>query len=129
MPGGSALPLVADTTTVSSTAATGVAVTLTLPAAGASLFIYLCNLEITMFFTATNLALATPTLVTTTGITGTPTFSFAGQVGVVGVVDQRIYNNGGLPLKGSAANTALTVVCPAVTGLIWRVNGTYFTAP
>lgn len=33
----------------------------------------------------------------------------------------------GNPLKSTTANTATTIVCPATTGTIWRVNVTYYT--
>ena len=59
------------------TAAISTGVTLTLAAPGAALFQYLSTLEITMFAGAALTAAATPTLVTTTNLPGSPVFSFS----------------------------------------------------
>jgi len=114
-------------TSVSATSTGGGTITLTIPAT-AGLFNYLCTLEIYMFCsTAIASPGSTPVLVTTTGITGTPTISFSYPVTSLGVtMEERIYNFAS-PLRGSAVNTALTVVCPATTGVLWRVNALYFT--
>ena len=115
------------TTAVSATAVVSTGVTLTIPAAGAGLFNYVTYLEITLFATTALTAATTPVLVTTTGITGTPTFSCAFPVAAAGVLVDRIIIQPGVPLKGSAANTALTVVAPVATGAIWRLNAFYYT--
>jgi hypothetical protein len=114
------------TTAVSVTAAASTAATLTLAAGGAGLFIHVCYLEITLFATAALTASATPILVSTTGITGTPTFSFAFPVAGVGQLVDRIIVQPSTPLRGSAANTAMTFVAPIATGAIWRMNALYY---
>lgn len=114
------------TSTQTGTAASGTGVTLTIAAAGAGIFNYLCFLEITMFAAALLTVAATPVLITTTGITNTPTFSMSAPAMVQGNVEERIYSFA-IPLKGSAANTVLTIVAPATTNIIWRLNATFYT--
>jgi hypothetical protein len=115
------------TNAVSATAAVSTGVTLTIPAAGAGLFNYITHLEITeLCSTAIAAGSAAPILVTTTGITGTPTFSLAQPISAVGALIDRIQISFGVPLKGSAANTAATIVAPVSTGVIWRLNAFYY---
>ena len=128
MSGGPALLLTPATTSVSVTAAISTAATLTLPAAPAGQFIYLVALEITLFAGAVLTAAATPVLITTTGITGTPTFSLNASAMAQGTVEERIFQFG-VGLKGSAAATAMTFVAPLTTNVIWRMNGFYFVGP
>jgi hypothetical protein len=111
---------------VSATAATGVAVTATLPAV-AGQFHYISSLIITKIFTATNAASATPLLVTTTNLPGSLTFSFGQPLGTIGT-DYIRTNDWAFALKSSVVNTATTIVCPATTGIIWRVNVFYYAA-
>jgi hypothetical protein len=111
----------------SATGTAGAAVTLTIPAGAAGVFNYLCYLQIVKFAAALLTAAATPVLVTTTGMTGTPTFSFSADAAAQGTEQEQKYE-GHDPIVGSAAATTLTVVCPATTGVIWRVNATYFQA-
>lgn len=108
------------------TAATGVGVTVTLPAVAGS-FHYITLIEIHKFFTAANAASATPLVVTTTNLPGGLAFTFGQPVGAIGVTDERIYNPDG-PIKSLVANTNTTIVCPATVGIIWRANVFYFTA-
>lgn len=118
--------------TTTATSATGVAaaaVTLTIAAAPAGLFLYVTELEIVKFATALLTAAATPVLCTTTGITGTPTISFSAGAELAGSAVRYDYGFGGRPLKGSAAATAITIVCPATTAIIWRINGFSFVGP
>lgn len=115
------------TTAISATAAVSTGVTITIPAAGAGLFNHLVLLEITLFATAALTAATTPVLVTTTGITGTPTFSLAFPVSAAGALVDRLILPFGVPLRGSAANTAMTIVAPIATLAIWRLNAYYYT--
>jgi hypothetical protein len=85
---------------VSATGASGAAVTLTIPAGGAGIFNYLCYLQIIRFAAALLTAAATPVLVTTTGMTGTPTFSFAADALAQGALSEQKYE-GTLPIIGS----------------------------
>ena len=115
------------TTAVSVTAAVSTGATLTLPAAGAGLFIYLTFIEITLVVATTVTGAATPIAVTTTGITGTPSFRLAnGTSAVVGALLDRIMAPFAFGLKGSAANTAMVFTAPIVTGAIWSMNATYY---
>lgn len=110
---------------VSATGAAAAAVTLTIPSAGAGLYNYLTMLQIVKFSTTTLTAAATPVLVTSTGIIGTPTFSFPADVSAQGIaVEQRF--DFPKPVKGTATATAMTIVCPVTTGVIWRVNAAFY---
>ena len=111
---------------VSATAAAGSAVTLTIPAAGAGIFNYLVYLQIVLYAAAALTGGASPQLVTTTGIVGTPTFTFPTALAIGTVAEQKI--EGGTPIVGTAANTAMTIVTPALANAIYRVNAAFFTA-
>lgn len=114
-----------STAAVTVTAASGSAATLTLPAAGVGLFHYVTALDICLYSAAARTGAATPWIVTTTNLPGTPswTFSTAGAIGAT----ERQWLTPTTPLKSSASNTATTVVGPAATGGIWRITATYFT--
>jgi len=109
---------------VTVTAASGVAATLTLPAPGAGMFQYVDWIRIEKFATAVLTPAAAPVLVTSTNMPGNMTHNFAADAAAQGtLMDKSI--NGSMPIRASAANTAITVVCPATTGIIWRVNASY----
>jgi hypothetical protein len=110
------------TLAVTATAAVNTAVTLTLPAAP-SFFHYITRIQIKRFFVTAGLAGTTPTLVTTTNIPGTPAFSF-GTSGAIGTTLEEVISPA-LPIKSTTVNTATTIVCPASTDTIWRVNVMY----
>lgn len=112
---------------ISATAATGVAVTATLPAS-ASNFHYISDIQIVKYFTTANAASATPLVVTTTNLPGSLAFSFGQPLGTIGTTDIQELSLE-MPVKSSVINTATTIVCPATTGIIWRVNVYYNTAP
>lgn len=111
---------------VTATGAAAAAVTASLPAAGAGLFHYICSLEITAYTTAARTGSATPVIVTTTNLTGNPAYTFA-SAGAIGTTDRLVLPLG-TPIKASVANTATTIIAPATTGVIWRINVSYFTA-
>lgn len=119
------------TATVTGTAAISTGVTLTIPAAGVGLFNYLVALEISLYVSTSVTGAATPVAVTSSGITGTPSYSIAsGTSAVVGaLLDRLLMQFSGIPLKGSAANTTMVFTAPAVTGAIWRINAYYYTGP
>jgi hypothetical protein len=110
---------------ISNTGAAGAAVTLTIPSAGVGLYNYLTMLQIVKFSAALLVPAATPVLVTTAGIIGTPVFSFPADASVQGSVVEQIFSFS-KPVKGTLTNTAMTVVCPAITGVIWRVNASFY---
>jgi hypothetical protein len=112
---------------VTVTAATGVAATLTLPAAGAGLFHYITKIEIEAYPTATVAGGATPIIVTSTNISGTPSWNFA-SARTIGVQQNRDIDFM-QPLKSAAANTATTIVMPVATTVLWKAKVYYYTAP
>lgn len=113
---------------VTNTGASGAAVTLTLPAPGAGLRQYLTYLSINRFAAALLTAGTTPVLVTTTNLPGSLVFSFPADAAPQGgLFPWR--EDFAFPLAASAQNTAVTVVCPATTNVIWRVTGGYYVSP
>lgn len=106
----------------------GAAATLTIPAPGAGLRQYLTYLAINRFATALLTAGAAPVAVTTTNLPGALAFSFAADAAAQGTID-RWREDFSFPLASSAQNTATTIVCPATTGVIWRVTAGYYVAP
>ena len=115
------------TSGISATAAVSTGLTLTIPAPAAGLFNYLCGLEIKLVVATTVTGAATPIAVTSTGITGTPTFYFAnGTSAVVGALLDSCQISPTNTVKGSAAATAMTFVAPIVTGAIWTMRAFYY---
>lgn len=111
---------------VTATGTAGAAVTMTLPAV-ASQFHYISLIEVTQYAGAILIAAATPITVTTTNIPGSPVFTLSAAALGLGAVENRVYPFSS-PVKSSVVNTATTIVCPASTNVIWRVNCTYYTA-
>jgi len=109
---------------VTVTAAVGVGATLTLPAPGAGMFQYVDWIRIEKFATALLTAGTTPVLVTTTNMPGTMTHNFAADAAAQGTITDKLIA-GNMPMRATTANTAITVVCPATTSTIWRVNASY----
>ena len=116
------------TNVVTNTGIAGAAVTLTLPAPGAGLRQYLTYLRIVRSASVALTAGAAPTVVTTTNLPGTMAFTF-GQNAALQGDDKAIQEDFNYPIAGTAQNTAMTVVCPVTTGVIWRVTGGYYIAP
>jgi len=108
------------------TAASGTGVTVTLPAVAAQ-FHYITMIEIVRYAAAALTGSATPLLVTTTNLPGSPVFDFQ-TAGAIGTSERQLWNPN-KALKSSVVNTATTIVCPATTGVIWRVNVWYVAAP
>lgn len=103
------------------TAAAGQAVTVTLPAVPAK-YHDITMVQIVKYNTAAVTGDATPIVVTTTNLSGLAwTFPKAGAIGTV--VEQRL--EPAAPVRSAAVNTATTIVCPATTSVIWRVNILY----
>ena len=75
--------------------------------------------------TAALTASATPVLVTTTNLHGSPVITFGSDAGGIGVDKEQVLDFGGAGLAASAVSAATTVVCPVYTGVIWRVNVSY----
>ena len=113
---------------VTAVGAAAAAVTLTLPAPGAGLRQYMTYLSINRFASALLTAAAAPVTVTTTNLPGSLAFSFGAEALPQGELD-RWREDFAYPLAAAAQNTAVTVVCPATTGVIWRVTAGYYVAP
>lgn len=113
-------PLSTDLNTgINTTAATGQAVTLTIPAFS-NRYHSICYISITAYSTAARTGSATPVTVTTTNLNGLSwTFSTAAAIGVT---DEKSIQ---APTRSAVANTATTIVCPATAGVIWRVQVFY----
>jgi len=124
---GTALPA-GSTSGGTQTAAAGTGATLTLAAPGAGLFIYITYIEITKTASALLVVAATPVLVTTTNIPGTPTIDFPADAAAQGTQVVRQIAPG-VPIKSVTANTAVTIVAPATTSIVWRVTAHYFIGP
>lgn len=111
---------------VTNTATAGTAVTLTLPAPAAGLFHHIYRVHLTAYTTAARTGGATPVLVTTTNLPGSPvwTFASAAAVGTTATFQE----NWTSPLKSSVAATATTIVAPATTSVIWRLSANYYVS-
>jgi hypothetical protein len=113
---------------VTSVGASGAAVTLTLPAPGAGLRQYLTYLSINRFAAALLTAGAVPVTVTTTNLPGSLAFSVPADAAAQGTLFPW-REDFAFPVAASAQNTAVTIVCPATTSVIWRVTAGYYVAP
>ena len=121
-------PVAADqdpaTLVVTATAAVGVAVTATLPAV-AGLRHYLDSVQVVRSATAALAASATPVLVTTTNVPGTPALIFGQDVAGIGIDKESRLDCGPEGLAATALGLNTTIVCPAYVGVIWRINCVY----
>jgi hypothetical protein len=113
---------------VTAVGAAGAAVTLTVPGSGVGLRNYITYLSINRFATALLTAAAAPVTVTTTNLPGTLAFSMPADAAAQGTMD-RWREDFAYPLASSAQNSTVTFVCPATTGVIWRVTAGYYVAP
>lgn len=110
------------------TAAVGVAATLTLPAV-AGLRHYIDSLSVVRSATAALTPSATPVLVTTTNLPGSPILTFGADAAGIGIDKEARLDCGPEGLSASVLGTATTIVCPAYVGVIWRVNCLYHLGP
>lgn len=106
------------------TGAAAAAVTLTLPAVAGFRHI-LTGLSITRSASALLVAAAAPVVVTTTNIPGALAFTFGADAAAQGTDKVVTLQPSSSGLACTAINTATTIVCPATTGVIWRVYATY----
>ena len=113
---------------VTATGTAGAAVTLTLPAPSAGLRQYVGSIRIERYAAALLTAGATPVLVTSTNLPGTPTFSIPADAAAQGTVYEKVVNLN-RALAATAQATAVTIVAPATTGVIWRTAAFYYLAP
>lgn len=116
------LPTLLSTT---GTAAVSVSATATLPTGGVGMFHYITRIRISKYIGATLVASATPSVVTTTNISNTPSFDFK-TLGALGDSEVMDIDFTGNPLKSVNANTATTIVAPVLTGAIWKITVFYY---
>lgn len=114
----------AATLMVTATGAVSTAVTATLPAV-AGLRHYIDRISVVRSATAALTAAATPVVVTTTNLPGTPALTFGSDAGGIGIDREQVFDFGGAGIAASAVNTATTIVAPIWTGVIWRINVSY----
>jgi hypothetical protein len=103
---------------VTSTAASGAALTVTASAPGVGLRIYTVDIIGEKFAAAALTAGAAPILATTTGLPGAPPIRFPAAVMGQGELAVKELGNA-QPVPAIAQNTAVTLVLPATTGVIW----------
>lgn len=109
---------------VTATGLVSAAVTATIPAV-AGLRIYLDSVTVTRSATAALTASATPVLVTTTNLPGTPALTLGADAAGIGIDKVVTLDTGTGGLAAVTLGTAVTIVCPVYTGVIWRVNVAY----
>lgn len=112
------------TLAVTATGAAAAAVTATLPAV-AGQYHYISAIQILAYATAAKTGGATPVVVTTTNLPGTPAFTFPSAMAIGTATEQRFEFD--VPLRSSAVNTATTIVAPVNATAIWRINVFYRT--
>jgi hypothetical protein len=110
------------------TGAAGAAVTLTLPAPAAGLRQYIGSMRIERHASALLTAGATPVLITSANIPGTPTFSIPVEAAAQGSVYEKIIDLN-RAIAANAQAGAVTLSAPATTGVIWRMTAYYYLAP
>lgn len=114
----------AATLYISATGVVNAAVTATLSGV-TSLRHYIDRIDVMRSATVALIASATPVLITTTNIPGSPTLTFGADAGGIGVDKMQSFDFGGAGMSASAASASTTIVCPAYSGVIWRVNVAY----
>jgi len=109
---------------VTATAAVGLTITATLPAVSGLRHI-IDFIQVTRSATAALATSATPVLVTTTNLPGSPVMTFGSDAAGIGIDKEVKLDFGSTGLAATALGTATTVVCPAYAGVIWRINVCY----
>lgn len=113
-----------STLLVTATGAASAAVTATLPAV-AGLRHVIDFIHVVRSATAALTAAATPVLITTTNLPGSPALTFGSDVAGVGIDKDVKLDFGSTGLAASTLGTATTVVAPVYTGVIWRLTVGY----
>lgn len=109
---------------VTATGASGAAVTATIPSV-TGLRHVIDFIRVTRSATALLTASATPVVVTTTNLPGSPALTFGADAAPQGNDKEVVLDFGGSGLAATALGTNTTIVCPLTTGVIWRVNVAY----
>jgi len=113
-------------TSVAGTSSDGGALTLTLPAPPAGKYHHITSTSIQMYATAASTGGATPVVVTTTNLYGVSTSLTTARAIGSNTNSALAGGAGQAPWRSELPATASTVVCPATTGVIWRVTINYF---
>lgn len=113
---------------VTTVSVAGAAATLTLPAPGTGLRQYLTYLSINRFAAAALVAAAAPVNVTTTNIPNALAFSLPADAAAQGTM-YPWREDFAFPIAALAQNTAVQILCPLTTGVIWRVTAGYLVLP
>ena len=114
----------ASTLLVTAVAASGVATAVSLPAV-AGMRHYVDFINVTFSPTAATTASATPVTVTTANLPGNPAITVGLKTREIGDYFERALDFGASGLSATAAGTATSVSCPAITGVISRVTVVY----
>jgi len=109
---------------VTATGAVGVAVTASLPAVSGLRHV-LDFISVTRSSTAALASSATPVLITTTNLPGSPVMTLGQDSGGVGIDREVRLDFGSTGLAAVTLGVATTIVCPAYIGVIWRVSAAY----
>lgn len=113
---------------VTAVGAAAAAVTLTIPAPAAGLRTYITYLAVNRFAAAVLTAAAAPVTITTTNIPGSLAFSFPAEAAALGTID-RWREDFAYPIAVTSQAVNTTIVCPATTGVIWRVTAGFYYGP
>ena len=113
-----------STLLVTATAAVGLTITATLPAVSGLRHV-IDFIQVTRSATAALATSPTPVLVTTTNLPGNPVLTFGSDAGGIGVDKEVKLDFGSSGLAATTIGIAITVVCPAYAGVIWRINVVY----
>lgn len=107
----------------------GSSATLTLPAPGTGLFQYVSRYQISRIVSVGPLTAASAALaITTTNLVGARTERLPADAAATGIIASAIFE-GAKPLRATSANTAVTFVLPATTGVIWFASAEYDNLP
>ena len=109
---------------VTATAAASSIVTLIIPAPPAGQRIFIERISVTRFAAALLTAAATPYTVTTTNLNGSPAWDFDASAAAQGTIDRLVLSSA-FPISSQTAASAVTIVGPATTSVIWRITAAY----
>ncbi len=109
---------------VTATAASGIAVTATLPAV-VGLRHYIDRVDVVRSASGPFTSSSSAVLVTMTNIPGLPVLTFGADTGGTGVDKIQSIDFGASGMAAISSGTATTVVCGIYVGVIWRVNVAY----
>jgi len=116
------------TKVVTDTAAVNTALTLTIPAPAAGLYIYLCKLVVQKLYAVIGVADGAGNVITSTNLPGSIAWTTEQVTGAEGSVVKVIDEDYSYAIKSTTAATAVTIVCPQQLQTIWRVTATYYEA-